>query len=358
MILMSCASIKNKQINSNKDDIMSLFDIDFNEMNQKGFAAYQAGDYQAAVEAFLPIWKANRENAIMTWNIACMYGNLGEAELAGKFLLEAINNGAVTSIDQVENTRHFDNVKENPLYLEYYEQIEVFFTEQEKERGFISYLEAPAKMRYRTVLPEDFDEEKEYSILIFMHGFGGNQFNFLRYSSLVADRNIIFIMPQAPYTFENSPYKEPNFSWSIFDFDEENEETKSWELSGKFIVELANSLRKIYNTKAIYLSGFSQGANMTLNTGVVNNEVFDGLICFGGWLSFDSDYTPPMTRSIPVLIVHGTSDATISVDMGVDAHDKLLERGYQVEMQTFDGPHTIPKEEFEKALDWMIKDNK
>jgi len=352
ILLISCASTPKKV--GLKEQIVTLLQQDINDLNQKGYNAFSEGDYQTAVDNFFEVWKANRQNAVSTFNLAAMYGYLGEAEIAGRLLLQAVTNEI--DVDEDRISRHFVNVKDDPIFLDFYAQAKDLDEKRKKERGVISYIEVAKKMKYRVVFPEDFDTEKSYTFLIFLHGFGGHPFNFLRYSDTVIAREIVFVMPEAPYPFENALYNVPNLSWTIFDYNEVNEAKHSWELSGEYIVELAERLNKDFNVNSIFLSGFSQGGNMTLNIGIKNEELFNGLISFGGWLSFDDEFVLERTSNPrPVLIVHGTSDERIYYSAGVKAFEQFNESGYNAEIQSFEGGHTIPREEFERALDWILR---
>ena len=367
-VIVSCVSVKvdnNKGHSPNHHlgcpghhpiSLLEILDTDMDSLYAVANKAYAESDFRKAAECYTELWKANRRNPVITWNTACMYGNVGEAELAGRFLAEAVKF-EVGSVEMLENTKNFDSVKGDPVFDDYYAKAIETLTNKEKVRGFMSYIESPAKMQYRTMLPDDFDPAKDYPVLIFMHGYGGHPFNFAHYSEYLNSRDMIFIVPFAPYTFETAPYHIPNHSWSLpFGDEDEEDERASWVLSGEFIIKLAAEIKTTYKVKSLYLSGFSQGANMTLNTIVDQEHTFDGAISFGGWLNFDPEYElKQAVNPVPILIVHGESDKVISLEMGEKAYQQFTEAGYPVDIQTFEGAHSIPPQEFEKALDWILE---
>ena len=57
--------------------------------------------------------------------------------------------------------------------------------------------------------------------------------------------------------------------------------------------------------------------------------------------------------NIPVLIVHGESDMAVRYESGVEAFERLKNRGYDVELYSFDGAHVMNREIVGKAIEWM-----
>jgi len=356
------AVLGNAKINQkHRTKINNTLNINIEEYGRDAYYAWQEEDYTKALELSLKYWEANRDNLNGIFSVASCYAQLNEPELCGKFLLEATKFG-LTNLDQRLDGPQYEEIKRNPVFQDYLSQVEDILYQKNKEKGEIAYIEVPTKLRYRTVLPDNFDPEKSYPVLIFLHGFGGNHLNFSRYSSLVAEKQIIFIMPQAPYPFETFVTREPSFSWTIFDVEEEDNgldpseltSRVSWSMSDEYIVQLSRFIRTQYHVQSIFLAGFSQGGFRTLAGGLTFPNDYDGLICFGGGLFFTEEETIPIEKELPILIVHGDSDLVVSFESGLQAYNMLTKAGYHVQMQTFAGAHTVPKEEFIKALEWMV----
>lgn len=343
----------------NTSEIDSLFNTNYQLENQKGTQLYSSGKYEEAIDAYMNYWIHNKDDFNPLYNIACCYALLNQPELSGKFLLQSVKLGW-SDYDHIKNDQDFNPVKENPEFEKYWQEVKTQLEKPDSGHGEISYIKVDSKIRYRTVLPKNFDPKKEYILLIGMHGFGGNHYRFSEYSRLIENEEIIYVTPQAPYPMEFTMGKTSSFSWTISDMDEKPSLNHSGVLAMKYIVELTKTLKSKYNIKACYLSGFSQGAYMTYVTGLKYYKLYDGLICFGGGLVKDWITKSDIKRakSIPVLIVHGSLDNTVKYSEATEAYDILQKSNYQVTLQSFEGGHTIPADEFLKAIDWIKKTKK
>ena len=352
--MLGCAATaRNAQV-----DVLSLLEGDFRESMLKGNTLFRSGAYEEALPELLDYWQSNRDDFNVTFAIAQCYSQIGKAELAGKFLVETIKHYAFElSTEQLETA--FSNVYEDDVFAGYLAQVKEHNESLQNNRGTVGYITAPTKLRYRTVLPQNYDPLNEYIVLIFMHGHGGSMLNFASYSPILQENNIIFIQPQGPYPWEMALGRSASFSWGVMDIDESEDYESgnfSWALTTDFIMQLNKELREKYNVKSLYLSGFSQGGGQSLSIGLRNQDAFDGLVCFGGALwAFDDDELLPPNEGVSVLIVHGETDMVVSFDSGVDAYNRLKEQDYDVHLQTFDGAHTIPREVFIKSIEWILE---
>ena len=298
------------------------------------------------------------------WYIAMCYDKLNEPELAGRFLFEYLKLDCLTDDElqfNFEKNRHlFPTVADDEIFQGYIRQIDEYFSNEKRRRGEISYITAPMKIRYRTVLPDNFDENKSYNIAIFMHGSAGNLIGYLRLADTLRNSDIIYVAPQGPFPHEISQYHyegKATFAWRIFDNDFE-QENKGDEISGlvkNYIMTLVNELKSKYNTKGIYMTGHSQGGFTALDIGIENNTVIDGVISFGGGLS--RGYRNPEAlagkNTFPVLIVHGTNDEVVKYVRATEAFEHLNNAGFDVTLHDHEKGHGLPTEEFEKAIQWL-----
>ena len=321
---------------------------------------FRSGNYQEAVDNFLKVWQRRGDNYNVMFMISQCYGKLGNAELSGRFLLEAVHNGW-SDLAQIRKNNAFDDVRENEAFQKYFIEVEEFFAGRNRWRGELDFISVESFLFYRTILPNDFDPDKEYTLLISLHGFGSSPFNYAFVSQdHTVDKDIIHVIPQAPNTMERNmttmfAYRRDSaFSWSIWGHDPKFHQkylAESERFSRNYIATLTQKLREQYNINKVFLSGFSQGGYMTISTGLSYPTLFDGLICFGGFLAWSGDI--PTDHKIPVLIVHGTTDMVVRYESGREIYDRLKEAGWDVTFHSFEGAHFIPREEFLKALQWM-----
>src|SRR5215213_7787396 len=99
------------------------------------------------------------------------------------------------------------------------------------------------------------------------------------------------------------------------------------------------------------VAGFSDGASYALSLGITNGDVFGHVMAFSpGFMA------PADQRGEPrIFISHGTKDQVLAIDRTSRRITPQLARaGYDVQYYEFDGPHTVPPEIAQQALDWFI----
>jgi predicted esterase len=99
------------------------------------------------------------------------------------------------------------------------------------------------------------------------------------------------------------------------------------------------------------VSGFSDGASYALTLAVANGDLFTHCIAFSpGFLA------PPVQSGKPrIFISHGTDDEVLPIDACSRRLVPRLERaGYEVTYREFEGPHTVPHDIADEAVDWFL----
>ena len=100
----------------------------------------------------------------------------------------------------------------------------------------------------------------------------------------------------------------------------------------------------------ITLGGISDGATYALALGLVNGDLFTGIVAF----------SPGFLKPVPrhgkprVFVSHGTRDTVLNIDIGSRAIVRqLLAEGYDVTYREFDGGHYVPDEIAREAFAWL-----
>jgi phospholipase/carboxylesterase len=332
----------------------SLLNVDYRAIGVKATNYWNEGNFEKSLEYSLRNWQMRRDNTDAMLYVAANYAKLNEPKLAGRFLLEAARLG-YTDFQRLYQSI-FSDVINLQEFTYYKEQIDEWIADQRRITGDVSYIEIPVKIRYRTILPNNFHPDIEYTILIMLHGYGGNLNNFKELTRSIQESNIIMITPQAPYTFEYNIAREPGYSWSIFDMEYEYYRDRSFALTSDYILQLKKEIETKYKVRNTFLAGFSQGGFTTLGVGIRNHETFDGLISFGAGLfeNMLSEEEIVAGKSIPVLLVHGEQDMVVRYQASENAYRVLNEAGYNVTLHSFEGRHNIPRDEFERAMRWIL----
>lgn len=101
----------------------------------------------------------------------------------------------------------------------------------------------------------------------------------------------------------------------------------------------------------IAVAGFSDGATYALGLGLANGTLFRKIV------AFSPGFVPPGTPrrgKPPVFISHGKADDVLPIDRTsrVIVPD-LRHDGYDVTYREFSGPHTVPPDIAQEAMDWL-----
>ncbi len=208
---------------------------------------------------------------------------------------------------------------------------------------------------YYIIKPRNFDPDKEYLLLIALHGYGGSANTFLRLWNVFRDESIIFIVPEAPYSV--SQRKRKGYAWYPSEEVSENERSKIRYQSEDYIISLVKQLKNEFKCKETYLFGFSQGGAMTYTVGLKNQELFTGLIVWGCSLEknfINPQYLTPGAQ-LRILVLHGTADRRIPFKLGRDSFQQLKKKGFTIDFIEYNGGHNIPQAEVKKVKEWILK---
>jgi phospholipase/carboxylesterase len=98
------------------------------------------------------------------------------------------------------------------------------------------------------------------------------------------------------------------------------------------------------------IGGFSDGASYGLSVGLANGDLFTHVLAFSpGFM------VPPAVAGKPrIFISHGTQDQVLQIDSTSRSIVPQLKRaGYEVRYREFAGPHTVPQDVAQEALEWF-----
>jgi len=180
-------------------------------------------------------------------------------------------------------------------------------------------------------------EGENNPLLVFLHGMGDSPKNLeLLFRSFAESQNYTVFLPCGSVRMSKDENEIARYNW---DPDRDP----------------ARTIRKIRNIKniedqRIILAGFSAGASMAYLTAIQEPELFAGVVGFSG--SVEADYLPQAkvrkaASKLSILIVHGTEDSVVPVELGREAREWFSSYGYQVEFKEFDGGHRIPADYLE-----------
>lgn len=172
-------------------------------------------------------------------------------------------------------------------------------------------------------------------MVVSLHGWGANAQNLASVVPLLNLPNYQFMFPDAPFPH---PYMSGGKMW----YDFEREKGQGLAESRKLLTDWLQSLESSTGVplSRTILSGFSQGAAMTLDVGL--SLPLAGLVALSGYLHPVSELA---SRGFPpVLIVHGRQDSLVPLSAAQKARDSLVALGVNVQYQEFNMGHEIRPE--------------
>jgi phospholipase/carboxylesterase len=191
-------------------------------------------------------------------------------------------------------------------------------------------------------------------LLILLHGVGGNENDLFSFSNQLAD-NYLIISARAPFEIANGNYKwfEVNFSTGKPIIDAEQAE-KSRNILLQFINQLKEKHQ--FNSKEIYLCGFSQGAIMALSVGLTRPDKIKAVIALSGRVLKE---VRPMIAAkekfvqLKTLIIHGKTDNVLPIHYAKESKLLIDELGIQNKYVELETGHTVTNETIGLVNDWL-----
>lgn len=106
----------------------------------------------------------------------------------------------------------------------------------------------------------------------------------------------------------------------------------------------------------IVLAGFSQGAAMTLLTGLRHAERLAGLACLSGYLPLATHTAAQRhaaNANVPVFMAHGRQDAVIQIARALASRAALEQLGYSIDWHEYPMPHSVCADEIRDLGHWF-----
>ena len=193
--------------------------------------------------------------------------------------------------------------------------------------------------------------------IIWLHGLGADASDFLAITDqlgLPANHTVKFIFPRAPQRkiTINQGLEMPGW-YDIYSLQFVVREDDAG------IIESSTRIKAIINheiqqcgilPKRIILAGFSQGAAISLHTGLRFIERLGGIIGLSGYQLRSKSLAEEMSINslqTPIFLAHGLFDPMVAFQLGVDAKEQLQSMGFIVNWHSYPMQHTVTTEEIQ-----------
>lgn len=190
--------------------------------------------------------------------------------------------------------------------------------------------------------------------LLLLHGYGSNEKDLLSLAKHI-DPQVLVICPRAPLTLMDGKYSWYNLNrvndkWSY--------QTSEVLASKDQVLNYLDQLTKGMGIakENIYMGGFSQGAIMSLTTGLLHPSELGGIISLSGKL-----YPEVATqiasakdlKDLKVFISHGLKDEVLLAEPMKKTVALLETKGLKVSKHWYPSKHTISNDNFNDLLKWI-----
>ncbi len=186
---------------------------------------------------------------------------------------------------------------------------------------------------------------KDKYLIIMLHGWGSDKYDLI---------SLDFNIDNLHYLSVNAPYEcDSGFGYQWFSLEDMNvnsiikEIRNNYIVLEKFIEEQSMKLNIDYNH--IFLLGFSQGAMMSLYTGIRLNKKLAGIISLSGLLpdTIDNLKNSQIMKQ-NILLLHGTDDNVVPFNYFLDTKKLFDILNFNIEAHSInDLQHSINNEEID-----------
>lgn len=168
------------------------------------------------------------------------------------------------------------------------------------------------------------DGEGPYPLLVLIHGFQGDENVTWIFTRAVGPEWLI-ISPRAPLRAANG------YSWYSFDANGHTEPDSLFH-GLDALTSFVEAVRGHYpvDPRRVVIGGFSQGGAMSYAYAFRHPDQVAGVISLAGFIPGPLTHVVPPLPNLPILMLHGTQDETISVEIARKNRDTLLGVGAAV----------------------------
>ena len=210
-------------------------------------------------------------------------------------------------------------------------------------------------LEYLTVVPDDYDENRRYPLVIMVHGFGANMQDLAGLAPAINARGYVYACPNAPIAFDLGA-GHAGYGWASPRGESTPEEYATAEsLLGEFFDEVFQQF--FVGPGNALLLGFSQGGGMTYRCGLTRPDTFAGLVALSATLPEKNilEERLPADRTQPIFIAHGLSDPLIPTETAQEAKAFLEGAGYSPEYHEYAMAHEISGEVLRDVVPWIAQ---
>lgn len=222
----------------------------------------------------------------------------------------------------------------------------------EKETIYRSPTDSDVKMPFATFLPQGYEPRYAYPLLVFLHGRGESEQQWIDLAPTISRRNYICLSLRGPQPVAR-PDGTVGYGWGDGDGDRE------LDLEASIFEAIRETMRSCHiHSQRIFLAGCCEGAATALRIGLTYPEKFAGVVSFNGWLP-----KQPVVglgrfkrhRRLAVFVGHGTLNRVVSPKRCKEAFSLFYSAGIPVSMRSYPVGHGIHQEMLRDMDRWVLR---
>jgi len=210
-------------------------------------------------------------------------------------------------------------------------------------------------LQYITVVPDDYNPDSSYPLVIMLHGFGANMQDLAGLAPTIGAIGYVYACPNAPIPFNLGP-GHSGFGWMTPRGQGASDEAAK---SEALLSDFFDTVTKQFNVAPgqALLLGFSQGGGMTYRCGLGRAKLFAGLAALSATLPDQEELATrlPEQRSQPIFVAHGRYDQMVSEETAHSAKSFLEGHGYSPEFHIYDMGHEISPDVLNDLTLWIAE---
>ncbi|HEY3295066.1 MAG TPA: PHB depolymerase family esterase [bacterium] len=316
--------------------------------------AIKRGDIAKATEFYRKWTEADPTDATSLYNLACCYALAKHPDEA----LAALQRAAAAGWSDAGHTSEDPDLESLRTRKDFQSVLEqIAGNASSRSGGYIVHSCAQERLgEYVVVLPDSYDPNRKYELLILLHGYGQSPQEFAKAAQMINTEDFIYAVPQGPYTALDSDGKSYCFLRELENY---REDTASIAQAASWVMHVADDVMTRYPIadKRVWLAGFSQGAALAHITAARYPERIAGYAAHGGYIIkgaiSDKQLAAEKTQKVRVLITHAEDDPAVAYMEGVYASNMLKQSGLNVTFTQLGTGHAFDSAVCAKIADWL-----
>lgn len=198
------------------------------------------------------------------------------------------------------------------------------------------------------------ENQQNDQLIIVLHGMNSNTAMWNHFVNHVPNTTLL-IAVEAPIKTKKDAYRWYDIDVSKKPFISNVEQMTQTTSRLNDLITLLKAKYKI-KTKNTILAGFSQGAILSINLALTNQNLIHGIGVFSGMLPYHIESRAlKKIKKMPVFIAHGSEDKGIAYSHAKKTMEFLTDKGAKVNITIEKSGHVITDKQFHDFLLWAKK---